>query len=245
MPDSLSSIFIFGAIAYAAVLGLGCAGLVAYNIWNIEDMQKIRRREERDFYESFQQKPVSKDALGEISDSDDSREGLRAQMTTTGRPMCADDSRRQSPSRSLRYGLEGTTRASVSSSDTDDSWLASSDHSLSERSTTSGGGCGVENGVEEWEEVAVGRNSPADHTRSCIRGIQDQGEAIRGAAGPLRRGLGLSPVTTAGVVTSPEGGSLNGFMAPGSQRTNNVFTTAAVSGNVRRRSSVYSQTSSL
>lgn len=63
--------FIFGAIGYGVFLGLGCGGLVAYNIWNKKNLRKMRQRQENEFYRSFygtKGAAMSMDTLAKISD---------------------------------------------------------------------------------------------------------------------------------------------------------------------------------
>lgn len=58
--------FIIAGIGYGVFLGLGCGGLVAYNIWNKKDVWKTRQRQDYELYRS-ERAAMSTDTVHKIT----------------------------------------------------------------------------------------------------------------------------------------------------------------------------------
>lgn len=70
MALSWTWFFILGAIIYGVFLGLGCGGLIVYDIWNVKNMRKIRQREAEksmEFLRGEKGSVMTKDSLDDLS----------------------------------------------------------------------------------------------------------------------------------------------------------------------------------
>lgn len=78
--------FLFGGIIYIFFLALGCAGLVAYNIWNRKNLHELRYREKRvDLPQLYMEKGamVSREFLGDEKPWEGSRRDSEDTLATT------------------------------------------------------------------------------------------------------------------------------------------------------------------
>lgn len=204
MPPSWSWIFIFGAIGYGAMLGLGCGGLVAYNVWNNKSTRKLRRRREEDeLCRSLRGAGTSEEeegTLGSISDvmlAAESRRGPRAAPTASVEAVGGDDSRRpRRRSSGSKYSLGGLSRVSTTTAGGDESRRRSRRGSLDGLSAISisisistGDDEEEEEGGEEDDDDQDGEGSDSGTSHqtssalSCIR----EGAAQRAVRGSLVR----------------------------------------------------------
>lgn len=79
-------LFILTVIIYGVFLVLGCGGIVAYNIWNVKNMRKIRRREAEvssKLFSGEKSSVIIKDSLDDLSLENASWRDSKATTATT------------------------------------------------------------------------------------------------------------------------------------------------------------------